>query len=189
MRHCCNIARDMSLDVYAGRVPAPVRWAVVSPVFAAAVTANGMLAAALIRMGHLGYWWGSAAAIIVGGTVTYYCGLIARYILQNDDERKDRTARSPKAGSRALQRLSHDPLSYVRISVAGNLTCPPEILGHLSEDNLWSVRIQVAGNPSCPAALLCQLLRDEASQVNEAALANPNLPKATLAMWQLAHQM
>jgi hypothetical protein len=69
--------------------------------------------------------------------------------------------------------------------VASNPTCPPWLLHRYSNHAAASIRRAVAGNRSCPVEVLTELLRDTDTGVAATAAANPGLPRRILSMWQL----
>jgi len=74
-----------------------------------------------------------------------------------------------------------------RHAVAGNPSCPPELLSQLARNEWWKVREAVALNGSCPAETLERLLQDPEIEVSWAAAYHPQISAALRAMWQLAH--
>jgi hypothetical protein len=85
-----------------------------------------------------------------------------------------------------LRELVHDESFQVAITAQRNPGCPLDVLRELSQ-SADAYRHSVAGNRSCPPELLERLLNDELPMVAAAAAKNPNLPRHLRALWQLAH--
>ena len=72
--------------------------------------------------------------------------------------------------------LAHDPDSRVCAAVAGNPSCPPELLSEL----LALVPDAVLANPNAPAAVLAAGSRIDTRRLRTAVAANPATPAKQL---------
>ena len=72
---------------------------------------------------------------------------------------------NPRTSASTLIRLSSSPVERVRVRVAENKSCPPEILILLAHDSAPDVRAAVACNKGLPVASLKELITDESPDV------------------------
>src|SRR5918911_362081 len=70
------------------------------------------------------------------------------------------SARPAVAAATSLEALADDPLSAVRMAVAGNLSTPTASLEKLARDTINYVRWGVANNEQTPPSLLKELAQD-----------------------------
>jgi hypothetical protein len=72
----------------------------------------------------------------------------------------------------ALEELSQDRRSGIRLLVAANLACPKSAFEILSHDLYVGVRRAVANNPACPLDILQQTAQDRDPRTASSAAAN-----------------
>jgi len=78
-----------------------------------------------------------------------------------------------------IRRLAAETDPTIKIWVAQNPNCPPDVLAALANGDR-QVRAEVARNPGCPPAVLDQLAHDHASTVVTNVAHNPSCPVSAL---------
>lgn len=83
------------------------------------------------------------------------------HLARGSYEEKLGVAGNPSCPPELLYELAQDEAETIREAVAENPSCPVDLLRRLAEDEYWSVRATVALNPSCPRDLLFQIAKDK----------------------------
>jgi len=109
------------------------------------------------------------------GALYVFCTALALTALSLDAHAQNygrSPAEWPERGTTPLPVMAIGPAS-VRLSVAQNPKCPPDILTRLARDPADIIRQAVAGNPNCPEAVKAKLAGDSDDIVIETLLRNP----------------